>query len=61
MFNRLRELSTGGGGTGASTAPLNASLTFNDGDAVVHHQKEHHAPYYLQMVLYGAYLLLNGT
>jgi hypothetical protein len=25
------------------------------------HQKEHHAPYYLQMVLYGAYLLLNGT
>ncbi len=26
-----------------------------------HHQKEHHALYYLQMVLYGAYLLLNGT
>jgi hypothetical protein len=25
------------------------------------HQKEHHAPYYLQMVLYGAYSLLNGT
>jgi hypothetical protein len=25
------------------------------------HQKEHHAPYYLQTVLYGAYLLLNGT
>ncbi len=25
------------------------------------HQKEHNAPYYLQMVLYGAYLLLNGT
>ncbi len=25
------------------------------------HQKEHHASYYLQMVLYGAYLLLNGT
>ena len=25
------------------------------------HQKEHHAPFYLQMVLIGAFLLQNGT
>jgi hypothetical protein len=44
MFNRLRELSTGGGGTGASTTPPNASLTFNNGDAVVHFENKLQAP-----------------
>jgi hypothetical protein len=44
MFNRLRDLSTGGGGTGASNAPANASLTFDDGDAVIHFENQLQAP-----------------
>jgi hypothetical protein len=44
MFNRLRELSTSGGGTGANTAPPNASLTFDNGDAVVHFENQLQAP-----------------
>ncbi len=44
MFNPLRDLSTGGGGTNASTAPPNASLTLDDGDAVVHFENQDQAP-----------------
>jgi hypothetical protein len=44
MFNQLRELSTGGGGTSMSTAPPNASLTFDNGEAVVHFENQLQVP-----------------
>jgi hypothetical protein len=41
--------------------PIQWQDQYNMNQKGMTHQKEHHAPYYLQMVLYGAYLLLNGT